>query len=69
MWLNGTYLGARINAPYRFDLKPALRSGENALEILVRSNLAHRRRDKFSSYIQIPPTGIMGEIAVCKYEA
>ena len=69
VWLNGTYLGARINAPYQFDLKPALRSGENALEILVRSNLAHRRRDKFSSYIQIPPTGILGEIAVCKYEA
>ena len=69
VYLNGTYLGARIAAPYKFDLTPAMVAGENALEILVRSNLGHRRRDKFSSFIQIPPSGIMGEIAVCRYEA
>ena len=68
-WLNGTYLGARINAPYRFDMSPALREGSNALRILVKSNLAHRRRDRLSGYIQIPPSGIMGDITVAKYES
>lgn len=67
-WLNGEYLGARINAPYKFGMKNALRAGENELEIVVKSNPAHRRRDKLSRFIQIPPSGIMGEIAVCRYE-
>lgn len=68
-WLNGKYLGARITAPYKFDLSDALCDGENKLRILVRSNLAHRRRDDLSKYLQIPPTGIVGDIALCRYEA
>lgn len=68
MWLNGTYLGARINAPYKFDMSPALRKGENCLKVIVKSNLAHRRRDKLSGYIQIPPSGIIGDISICKYQ-
>jgi hypothetical protein len=67
-YLNGKYLGARINAPYKFDMSGAIREGENELEIIVKSNLAHRRRDMFSSFIQIPPSGILGEISLCKYE-
>ena len=66
-YLNGKYLGARINAPYKFDLSSALQEGENSLEIVVTSNLAHRRRDLFSSFIQIPPTGIIGDVSICKY--
>ena len=66
-WLNGKYLGARINTPYKFDLTDALCNGENELEIIVTSNLAHKRRDYFSSFIQIPPSGILGEISLCKY--
>ena len=67
VWLNGEYLGARINAPYKFSMKKALKEGENTLEISVKSNPAHRRRDSFSSYIQIPPTGIIGDVCFCKY--
>ncbi len=66
-WLNGQYLGARINAPYKFNMADALKEDENQLEVIVKSNLAHRRRDWLSSYMQIPPSGIMGEIALCKY--
>ncbi len=66
-WLNGEYLGARITAPYRFDLSGALQTGENRLEVLVKSNLAHRRRDSRSRYLQIPPTGILGEVSLCRY--
>ena len=67
-WLNGQYLGSRINAPYKFSLKDALREGENDLKVLVKSNLGHRRRDQFSKYLQLPPTGIIGEIALCQYK-
>ena len=66
-WLNGEYLGARITAPYKFDLGKALRDGKNELRILVKSNLGHRRRDVFSKYLPLPPSGIVGEIALCKY--
>ncbi len=68
VWLNGAYLGVRINAPYKFSMSNHLCEGENELEILVKSNSAHRRRDVFSRFIQIPPTGVLGEVALCKYE-
>lgn len=67
VWLNGKYLGARINAPYKFSLGTALKE-HNEITVLVKSNLAHRRRDKFSRFLQIPPTGIIGDIYLCKYE-
>ena len=67
VWLNGKYLGARINAPYKFSMTEFLIEGTNELEILVRSNLGHRRRDFLSTFIQIPPTGILGDISLCKY--
>lgn len=69
VWLNGEYVGARINAPYKFDLSNVLHAGENELKIIVKSNLAYRRRDGFSCFMQIPPIGIMGEISICKHEA
>ena len=67
VWLNGKSLGTRINAPYKFSMEGALKDGENHLEIIVKSNLAHKRRDYMSGFMQIPPTGIMGEICLCKY--
>ena len=67
--VNGIPVGVRINAPYRFDLAPAIRAGENEVEILVRSNPGHRRHDdKLCCYSHIPPTGILGPIALCRYE-
>ena len=65
--LNGRYLGACIHAPYRIALD-GLVPEENRLEILVRSNLAHRRRDEFSGFHPIPPTGILGPVFLCKFE-
>ena len=54
--------------PYKFDLSDALCDGENGLRIPVRSNLAHHRRDDLSKDLQIPPTGIVGDTALCRYE-
>ncbi|MBQ2809650.1 MAG: hypothetical protein IJF11_02025 [Clostridia bacterium] len=67
VYLNGEHIGIRICAPYKFDISRALQDGENHLEIIVTSNLGHKRRDGLSSYIQIPPTGIIGEISLCEY--
>lgn len=67
-WLNGAFLGTRINAPYKFSMKDALRDGENVLEVIVTSNLAHKRRDDLSCFLQIPPSGIMGDVSLCRYE-
>ena len=66
-WLNGKDLGVRINSPYKFTVKDALYRGENRLIVEVKSNLGHRRRDLFSSFIQIPPTGLIGDVCLCKY--
>jgi hypothetical protein len=66
VWLNGEFIGSRINPPYKFSLKQALREN-NEITIIVRSNLAHKRRDRFSKYLQIPPTGVIGDIYLCKY--
>ncbi len=67
VWLNGVYLGARINAPYKFDMSKAILDGENKLKIEVTSNLAHKRRDFLSTFIQISPSGIVDDISLCKY--
>ena len=67
--VNGIAVGVRINAPYKFDLTPALQSGDNRLEVLVRSNPGHRRHtDGLCCFSHIPPTGILGPVALCRYE-
>lgn len=68
VYLNGVSLGTRINAPYKFSMEKSLQNGENKLEIIVTNNLGHRRRDFLSTFIQIPPSGIIGDISICKYE-
>ena len=67
VWVNGVYVGSRINAPYKVRIADAVKEGSNTLEVIVRNNPGHRRRDKLSTYIQIPPSGILGDVAICKY--
>ena len=67
VWLNGAYLGARINAPYKFSVGKALKDGENKICVKVKTNLASSQRDLFSSYVQIPPSGLIGDVCLCKY--
>ena len=67
-WLNDVYLGARINAPYKFSMNDAIKEGENQIKVVVTANTGHRRRDWLSSYMQIPPTGLLGSLYFCKYE-
>lgn len=67
VWLNGEKLGVRINAPYKFYLKNMKSDEENEIEIRVINNPAHKRRDVFSHDIFVPPSGILGDIYLCRY--
>ncbi|MBQ3049079.1 MAG: hypothetical protein IJC94_03895 [Oscillospiraceae bacterium] len=62
--LNGEYCGSVVCKPYRFDVGGKLKKGKNTLCIDVCANLAYRERDKFSTYIPLPPMGLMGPISI-----
>ena len=67
VWCNGNYRGTRANAPYKFNLGDF--EGEAELEIKVVSNTGHvKLTDGLNARLPIFPTGITGEISLCKYE-
>jgi hypothetical protein len=41
-WLNGAPLGARLWAPFRFDVTGKLKAGRNRLRIVVSNTMANR---------------------------
>ena len=67
--VNGKDCGTRICPPYAFDLTDAAVCGENCLEILVANTLANVLEDSLSSYIQIPPSGLLGPVTLWRVEA
>ncbi|MBQ7446138.1 MAG: glycosyl transferase family 2 [Clostridia bacterium] len=62
MWLNGVDLGVRVCRPYRYDISSALRDGTNELTIEVSNTLANAVRDRFSQYLAIPASGLIGPL-------
>ena len=62
LWCNGTDLGVRVCPPYRYDLSRALLEGENTLVIEVSGTLGNAIRDRFTGYMAIPATGLIGPI-------
>ncbi|MCR5694179.1 MAG: glycosyl transferase family 2 [Clostridia bacterium] len=62
LWLNGKDLGVRICNPYRFDLSSALKEGTNELVIEVSNTLANAVRDRFTQFLAIPASGLVGSI-------
>lgn len=62
--LNGIDLGIRVCPPYRFNISDAIKQGENILEIEAANTLALRVRDWFSSFMQIPASGVMGPLTL-----
>lgn len=61
VFLNGERLGARITAPYQFDLT-GVKEGENHLKIILATTLVNAVPDGLSCQGAIPPTGILGPI-------
>ena len=67
VWCNGNYRGTRANAPYKFNLGEF--EGKADLEIKVTSNTGHIKLSGIlNTRLPIFPTGITGEISLCKYE-
>ena len=62
--INGTHVGTRIFAPYRFDISNAVKDGENTIEIIVTNTCVFEQRDKFSRFMAIKPSGLLGPIKI-----
>ena len=69
VWVNGQPLGARIWAPYRFDITAAVQDGENRVEVLVLNTLApYLRSTSPTNYVfgEQEVSGLMGPVRVIK---
>ena len=66
--LNGTDMGIRICAPYEFDISSAVKLGENTVELTVSNTLVRQNHDSFSYFMQIPPSGLLGEVTLKFYQ-
>jgi len=62
LWINGRYCGMRISQPYLFDITHAVHIGENAVTVLVSNTLGQKTRDYFSKFLQLSPSGLLGEV-------
>lgn len=62
--VNGKDLGIRICKPYRFDISGAMRKGTNEVSVTVSNSLVWQQHDRFSYFMQIPPSGLLGEITL-----
>lgn len=62
LFVNGERAGCEICPPYRFEAE--LKKGENRLEIIAANNPAYKFRDKYSRFIALPPSGILGPIKI-----
>ncbi len=62
--VNEQELGMRICPPYRWDISDAARQGSNLIEVEAANTLVHRLQDRFSQYMQISPSGLLGPVRV-----
>lgn len=62
LWINDTYCGSIVSAPYRFHIEGMLREGDNHIRIEVCPNLGYRERDHLAAYLPLPPTGLIGPL-------
>lgn len=64
--INGMDLGQRISAPYSWDISNAVKSGTNTITVTVANTLVHRCKDRFSIYMPIPASGLIGPLSLKK---
>ena len=62
--LNGEAMGIRICRPYAFEISSAIKAGINEATVTVSNTLVWQNRDRFSTFMQIPPSGLLGEITL-----
>ena len=64
IWLDDMDLGWTVSRPYSVKLPEHLQPGAHRLQIDVVCNQAYRHRDSFSTYLPLPPIGLLGPITV-----
>ena len=62
LWLNGNDLGVRVCNPYRYDLTKYLKQGKNEIVIEVSTTLANAVYDRFTQFLAIPESGLVGPV-------
>lgn len=62
--INGQDLGIRIGEPYSWDISSAVRAGKNSIEIVAANTLVNRIHDRFSIYLQLLPSGVIGPVTL-----
>ncbi len=62
--VNGHNLGVRIGEPYAWDISSVVRAGKNTIEITAANTLVNRIHDRFSIYLQLLPSGIIGPVTL-----
>ena len=62
--VNGQDLGIRIGEPYAWDISAAVQAGENTVEITAANTPVNRIHDRFSIYLQLLPSGVMGPVTL-----
>lgn len=68
LWVNGKYAGIRIARPYRFEIGDLMRDGVTEVVVEVANNLGRRIRDRFSEYLQLGPSGLIGPVTLLSTE-
>lgn len=63
--VDGKSFGTKICPPYTFILK-GLNQGKHHLEIITTSHCGYRERDKFSRFVMMEPTGLLGPVKINK---
>ena len=66
LWVNGESCGTAVGAPFAFDVTGKLHAGANTLRVEVYTNLGYRERDSFSTYLPLPPTGLIGPVTAMR---
>ena len=62
--VNGHDLGIRIGEPYAWDISDVVQAGENTIEIIAANTLVNGIHDRFSIYLQLLPSGVMGPVTL-----
>lgn len=66
VYINGKYVGARICAPYRFDITEFVDGGKCILSAQVANSMAYREKDVLSKSMMFARSGLLGPVrALC----
>jgi len=63
--VDGKSYGTKICPPYVFPLR-GLQKGEHHLKIITTSHCGYKERDKFSRFVMMEPTGLLGPVKINK---